>query len=127
LRNYIENSDEENNMERTSRYGRRERRKVVYVDEGGIGEVDARFDNTKQMGMESMERERMELHGNQLDRQLEEREFMKVKRGVMKSKDEFMMREHVLRQSRNESEFNYISNLRIFQGTEPNGHGRVNE
>ena len=104
LRNYIENSDEENHMRR-SRHGRTEKRRVLYIDDGGIGEIDHRFNNTQQMGMESMEKERQELHGNQLDRELEEREFMNIKRDIMRSKEDFMMKEHVLRQSRNESRF----------------------
>jgi hypothetical protein len=119
LRNYIENSEDENDFRRANRYSRKKRGKVLFVDDGGIGEINARYDNTKQLGMESMERERMELNGNRLDRELEEREFQNMKRNLQRSKDEFIRKEHILRQSRNKSNNSTKLIKRIPSGSKP--------
>lgn len=94
IKDYIEDSQEEGP-------GRRSR--GVFIDDGGIGEINRRFDNTRQLGPDSMERERKEILENRLDRELDEREFLQFKRDLQKSKNEYLMREHIMRQSRNRS------------------------
>ena len=101
FKNYAENSEDEIREGRHRRQFRK--RRTLYVDDGGIGEIDYRFDNTKQMGVDSMDQERRHLRDNRLDRELEEREFQRMKRELQKSKDEFMTREQITRQNRNQS------------------------
>jgi hypothetical protein len=101
MRKYVENSEGEIGQPRQHR--RIRERRVLYIDDGGLGHVDHRFDNTRQLGMDSMDQERRRLNENQLDRELEEREFDKIKRELQKSKEDFMAREHIMKRSRQES------------------------
>lgn len=95
IKEYIEDSEED-----TPRRIRRHR--AIYIDDGGVGEINPRFDNTRGLGHDSMERERQNILENRLDRELDEREFLQFKRDLQKSKNEYLMKEHIMRQSRNQ-------------------------
>ena len=83
----------------------RNHRRVLYVDDGVEGYNDGRFNNTQGLTEDSLFREEQNVMGNEIDRALEEREFQKIKMDLQKSKDEYMMKEHAMRISRNESNF----------------------
>ena len=124
LRNYVENSEKEMNEQRMFRG--RNQRKMLYIDEGVQGFVDGRYDNTKLLGEDSLQREEQSVLGNKLDRALEDREFQKMKMQLQKSKDEFMMKEHVMRQSRNKRKAFLFLIKRFLPSADSYGNGRIN-
>ena len=108
IRDYLNDSFEfsSNSHSRYSRSPSRKRR-VLLIDEG-VSNSDTDFydiDNTKSEGREVLKKSRNFIDQNHVDRDLEEREFRKFKRDLQKSKEEYIIKENMVKSRLSKSKF----------------------